>query len=250
MHIKTTGIILYKKTTGENDSIVTMLTDEHGVLSCYLKGSRRLSTGTSAPTQQLCYSSFVLFKNRDRYSIDSAEVIEPFTKLRSDIVKLSLACYFGELVKELCSDAGSIEFLRLFLNTLSLLERDKKDLKFLKSVFEMRLLSMTGYMPDLTQCCECGSPAEEGAVFCFADAVLFCKKCAGMQGEETGQVFLTPAVLAALRHISCSPPSKIFSFTLSQASLDSLADITERYLLSRIEHPLGTLDFYKSTVSF
>ena len=54
-------------------------------------------------------------------------------------------------------------------------------------------------------------------------------------------------MITALRYICLTENvAKVFSFTLSDENLDILSDISEKYLLSRIEHKLTTLEFYKS----
>ena len=56
----------------------------------------------------------------------------------------------------------------------------------------------------------------------------------------------TAGVVAAMRHICLSDPERIFSFTLSNTGLKSLADISETYLLARTQRRYKSLEFYKS----
>ena len=48
---------------------------------------------THLPAELLSYSCFVLFSNRERYSVDKADLDTVFMGVRGDVEKLSLASY-------------------------------------------------------------------------------------------------------------------------------------------------------------
>ena len=56
---------------------------------------------------------------------------------------------------------------------------------------------------------------------------------------------LTPAALAALRHIVWGPRKRLLSFRLEGEGLAKLSDASEAYLMTRLERGFRTLDFYK-----
>ena len=155
MQITTYGMVLREKTI-EDDRLLTILTKEYGVIFAYARGAKRLRGKLVSSTEQLCYSRFVLFKNKDRYSVDSAEADTIFFGVRQDIEKLALASYFCELcIQAIPREEPAEEYLRLLLNSLHFLENGKRSPLFLKPVFELRLLTLAGFMPDLLGCREC-----------------------------------------------------------------------------------------------
>ena len=94
MQIETDGVVLREQNTGENDRVITILTRTHGIVRAFAKGSRRLKSGSAAATQVFCYSRFVIFRGRDAYTVDDAEIKQMFYGLRDDLEKLTLAQYF------------------------------------------------------------------------------------------------------------------------------------------------------------
>ena len=82
MQIKTKGIILKELASGDEDKLLTILTEDRGVIFAYARGARRFKNRLAPSTGLLCYSSMVLFWNRDRYSLDYADSIEQFFELR------------------------------------------------------------------------------------------------------------------------------------------------------------------------
>ena len=142
MQLSTDAVVIREKKLAEHDRLLTLLTRDKGVLTAYARGAGRLRGSLLASTEFLCYSHFQLFQNRDRTSVDRAESEMVFFRVRQDLGKLSLATYFCqlccELVPELDCDEG---YLRLLLNSLFQLERDKMPPQLLKPLFELRCLS-------------------------------------------------------------------------------------------------------------
>lgn len=110
----------------------------------------------------------------------------------------------------------------------------------LKAVLELRMMSLAGYMPDLTACDHCGNFEDAGMFFEKEKGLLVCCKC-GSGGRA-----VTASVLAAMRHICYSDFVKLFNFTLSDEALECLSVLTEAYLKAHIQKNFKTLDFYKS----
>ena len=243
MRLNTDGLIIREVQTGEADRLVTVLTRDMGVIKAFVRGARSIKSRSLSATQLLGYSRFSIYISRDTYTIDEAEPIEVFFGIRSDFARTSLAMYFCELICELAPEgADCAEILSLALNTLYLLANNRLPVHQLKAVFEMRLLSLTGYMPALVGCEVCGKYADETMFFDTESAQLFCSECK----RPVHAIELTVGVVTALRHICLADPQKIFSFTLSNSGLKALADISERYLLATTQRRYKSLELYKS----
>ncbi len=243
MRLNTQGLIIKEQQTGEADRLVTVLTAEMGVIRAFVRGARSIKSRSLSATQLLGYSKFSVFMNRDVYTIDEAEPIEVFFGVRSDFARTSLAMYFCELICELApegTDCG--ELLSLALNTLYMLSKNKLPVQQLKAVFELRLLSLNGYMPNIVACNSCGKFADETMLFDVVEAQLYCSACSA----PAKSVPLSIGVVTAMRHICLSEPQKIFSFKLSNSGLMELADIAERYLVSTTRRKYKSLELYKS----
>ena len=78
MYIKTDGIIIKEQTIGESDRLVTILTRKEGVIRAFARKAKSLKDSKSASTGLLAYSDFSIFKGKDKYIIDSAELKEVF----------------------------------------------------------------------------------------------------------------------------------------------------------------------------
>ena len=64
--------------------------------------------------------------------------------------------------------------------------------------------------------------------------------------RDYGVKEISPACLAAMRHVVNAAPKKIFSFRLTGDACGEFADICEKYLLTQLERSFSNLDYYKS----
>ena len=247
MRFKTKGLIIRQQNIGERDKLVWLLTESHGILRAFARGAKNIKSPKCAGTGLLSYSALTIFEGRDSYSVDEAESLEQFTGLQRDIEKLALAQYFCELCLHLCpSGQEASENLRLMLNALYLLANDKRPALQIKVCFEMRLIAMTGYMPDLVMCKGCGIYEAPEMVFVPNTGQLWCVSCAERHGIQ-GARFPVAAV-TALRHTVYADFDKLFSFTLKDELLEPLSNATERYISYMTGRDYPTLQFYKSMI--
>lgn len=174
--------------------------------------------------------------------------IEAFFGLRSDIVSLALGQYLcqftGELVPE-APDSGG--YLRVILNALHFLSEGSRPPELIKSIVELRMLSMSGFMPDLIGCASCGAYEPERMFFRVQRGELYCQDC--YLQKSSPAIALSPAALRAMRQIVLPPLEKAFAFTLSGQPLRELSEAAEAYSVSVLQKRLSTLDFYHSLLA-
>ena len=73
-----------------------------------------------------------------------------------------------------------------------------------------------------------------------ADIIAACREKGGLAMP------LSPAALAALRHVLYCPDKKLYSFTLDTPALRQLGQAAEVYVAAQLERSFRTLDYYKS----
>jgi len=246
MQIGTRAVVLSARSMEEFDRLVVLLTEDQGLVTAYAKGARRQKGTMASATEQLSYSAFQLFRNRERTYVDRAEAETIFFAIRQDVGRLALASYFCQLCRELIPEGDTQPgYLHLMMNTLTLLDRGKMPMAQLKAVFELRLLTMSGYMPDLVACAGCGEFRGGGVFFAPATGVVYCEDCVPKAGDAP--VPLSPGVFEGMRHIIYSDFGRLFAFRLPEKTLEELERVSEAYLLAQVERMLPALEFYKST---
>lgn len=245
MYFNVQGIVIQEKSFGETSKHLSVLTAHRGVIFVTAKGAKKLSAKNFAAAQLFAYSDMTLYGSGPYFTLTDAKLIESFYSLRNDPVVLSLACYLAELsaVSATVSDEES-ELLRLFLNTLWFLNQKPEAHTFAKSVFELRLMFGSGYMPEFVcSACDC-----EITVGCFdaSSGEFTCSECQLTRSE--GKKLLEETI-DAMKYIAFCDLKRLFAFSLSDKALKQLSALTEEYVCYRVDGCNTKLVFYKNMAS-
>jgi DNA repair protein RecO (recombination protein O) len=248
METITQGIVLREVNYKEADKILTVLTRDFGKLTVKAPSCRRKNSRLAAGSQLLVWSEMTLSAKGERVNLKEADPQNQFWGVRQDIELLALASYFAQVTETAAQEGETCpELLSLLLNALYALDTLKKPPALVKAAFEVRLLCQLGYEPLVDACAVCGVPDPEQPRLHLSQGVLCCARCRSQAGPGVSMP-LSPAALAALRHIVGGNPKKLFSFSLDEGSLRQLGEASEAFLMTQLERGFPTLDYYKRLV--
>ena len=244
MRHKIKGIVIKEVPKGETSKLLTVLTNGLGVITVNAKGVRKISSAYLKSAQLFAFSDMLLYEKNGFYTLTEASLIADFYSLREDIKTYSLSSYLCEAASAFTVPGEeSAKILRLLLNSLYAIEKGVAPLVLIKSAFEFRLCAESGYLPETDVCADCGEElAGRDFLFHISDGVALCGNCASVGADYK---VVPSAVGMAVMHITGSDISRFLSFRISDNDMSLLADISERFLLSRAERGFKTLSFYK-----
>lgn len=236
--------MIKEMSVGENDRLVTLFTRDYGIIRAFAAGAKSIKSKKGTATSLLTYGSFTILKKKETYKIYEATPVRLFFGVGSEIDVLSLAQYFCELCGVLvASGIPDGEFLRLILNSLHFLTKEKRYPPLIKAITELRAAALAGYMPNLVACDGCGKFEDDIMYFDVRDGKLLCVECKSQTG---GLIPLDRTILSAMRHIVYSEFSRLYSFTVPEESADKLSEITGKYITVQTDHRFAALDFYNT----
>lgn len=242
MYLKTEGIVLREVQYKDNDKLLTVLTKDFGKITVKAVGVKSGRSRLKAGCQLLAFSELTMIERQGRLTLTEINVRELFSELLNDLELFSLASYFAQVCDAVAQEEDlNAPMLSLLLNCLYALAKLKKPQLMVKAVFELRLMCITGFLPDLGGCVVCGNVDADR--FNITQGMLQCHDC------STGGDIRLPmsrATLEAMRYIAFCDARQLFSFQLTEGALLQLSGITESYLSTRLERGFSTLDFYKS----
>lgn len=228
--IKTKGIIIAENYMGDFDKMVTILTP-NGKIGCSAKGARRPKSQLMAGTQFLCFGEYMMFKGSNTYTLNSCDTIELFYNIRIDLDKLEYASHITKLIQDVTlENQNTYKILQLYLNTLYVISETDMELKFIETVFKMRLMCILGYTPRIEKCVECGN--EEIDHFSFIDNGFKCTSCAK---QDTGAIQISESTKNAIKYIVIAPAKKIYSFNISEENKKQLEIISKIYTNDKLD---------------
>ena len=155
---KATGINLKAQPLGESDKIVTILTQEFGLIRAVATGARKQNSSLGGRMGMFVVNELLISQGRNLDRITQAETIKTYPGLSKDLGKLAASQYLAEIV--LCqalSEQPQIEIYELFNKHLQRLEDiPKTEIKCIvaylaQGVFQ--LLNLAGLTPQVESCC-------------------------------------------------------------------------------------------------
>lgn len=243
------GLVIAERDVGESAKSVTLFTGSFGCIEVYVRGGKKSKKSVSS-TQLFSYSDYSLEAKTDargdvHYYYNSSEPINLFYNIRLDAKKTALACYFADLLMYAAeSGEGAEEVMRLSLNTFFVMNRGDRKLDQLKSIFELRLLCETGYLPALIGCHECYKHLCDEMHFNLKSGHLSCPE--HLDGEDAlYDIILDRVQLYTVRYIALVDHKYLYSFRLSDKYLEWLSGFTERFVEYHYGRSFETLKFYK-----
>ena len=236
MYVNTSGTVLREVQYKDASKILTVLTSSEGKLTVSAHGAHRKNSKLAAVTGLLVFSEMTLLKKKDRWTMTEARTVEQFDGLRDDLKLLALGAYIAELTEDVADeDSPNPELLPLCLNALYALSEKLKTPEFIKPVFELRLMAISGFEPILKN--------TGGQAYCVPLPLEEHSKPVPLCSEE-GVLKLSAGAFNAARYVLDCDAKKLFSFTLSETALRELSKKTEGYLLAHLDRTFRTLDYY------
>ncbi|MBI5971049.1 MAG: DNA repair protein RecO [Deltaproteobacteria bacterium] len=188
----TGALILDSFDYGESDRIITFYTSGFGKLKGIAKGARRSRRRFVGKLDILTEIKLIFFHNEksDLARVEDAALVDPFSRVKSDVAGFSGGCCMAELVSEMTREGqASPQVYGLLRDFLKLLDSCAgAEAGALTRFFEIKLLALLGFMPHLTGCVVCKTDIREGAgIFFVPDkGGAVCRPCCAAAGAAPG----------------------------------------------------------------
>lgn len=257
--IKVNGLVLFDREIGENDKLLTVLTERYGKLFVIAKGAKSIKNRNMCCTHIFSYASFGIRRKGNYYYLVDSDLIENFFNVRNDILKLTLASYVCDVVNHVAQEGVcEDDILRLALNTIYAISKDKYELEAIRAAFQLRIVSEIGMSPDVYACSKCGCENASSGYLDLIDGVIVCDECRKNnyfsmeenpfteRGLQKPIALFNNSILDAIKYIINSDIKRFLSFSLEGDEWKLLYDLSEKFLLNQLERSFYSLEFYKS----
>jgi len=238
---RASAIILRRINIGETDRIVTLYTREKGKLSSIAKGARRHLSKLAGATELFTYGKYFLASGRDLDIITQTEVKESFPEIRKNLDRIAHAAYICEMVNIFVEEReANYGIFDTLLSALYLLESGV-DPKVVARYFELNLMSMMGYRPELDQCIRCSAhPSGDGMYFSPSMGGRVCKECGPLPDDV---IHLNKETADAMRILLAAEPGVLRMLEFSEEVKQELFKIIHLYIRYRTGRDLKSLEF-------
>lgn len=175
---KTQAVVLRRYDFGETGRQLVIYTPCMGKLSAIAKGVKRPTSKLAGHLEPLCLSSIVAARGRNLDTITQASTVESFVHARTDPEKTVYAMLVAELLDKLTLEGeGSRQIWTLFTNSLRRIDAGEPVWPVV-IFFWIRIMALTGYLPELQRCVECGGALDPDNLFFSPQAGgVLCSNC-------------------------------------------------------------------------
>jgi len=241
--IRTEGIILRRRDFGEADRILVLFSRKLGRISCIAKGARKPKSKISGHIELFTRSSYLVSRGRNLHIITQAENIESYDDLRKTLSGIGRGSYVVELVDAFTYEEGSnLKLYDLLLATLESLNQGD-DPSIVIHYYELHLLDLVGFRPELFNCVECGVKIIEQNQFLSGElGGVICPDC--IPRLTRGAVRpISSSTLKYLRHFQRSSLQSLLVLNIQPEILEGLEIIIRYYLTHTLDGHLNSPDF-------
>ncbi len=238
---RTEAVVLRRQELGEADRLMTILTPHHGKLRVVAKGVRRPRSRKAGHLELFTRSQLLLARGRDLDIVTQAEAADTFPTLQTDLNRLAHAAYAVELLDCFAvADEENRPLYRLLVDTLRRLDQGG-DPGLVMRFFEVHLLELAGFQPQLFECRNCGAETRpEAQYFSAQEGGVLCPNC-GPQKRGARQLSL--GALKVLRHFQRNAFEAVVGLRLGPGVQRELESLMEGYLTFVLERRLHSPEF-------
>lgn len=184
---ETEALILRTYNLAEADKIVVCLTRSAGLIRGVAKNCRKLKNRFGASLEPFTLINLTYFEkeNQELVSFSQTEILRSRFNLSSDAAVLTGFSYMGDLLMDFSPPRQANDNLyRMALACFEAVSQTRADLEWVLRYFEVWLLKLEGFLPDIRRCANCRNVFDdEEVVFLGPDLSLRCVKCSEGRGR-------------------------------------------------------------------
>ena len=229
----TEAVVLRSIRFGEADRVLHLYTADRGRVGAVAKGVRKTKSRFGGRLEPLSHVELMLHQGSgELQTITGVQLIRPHQAARDDYYRLSAGLIGAEAMLRLFTEqernGRAFTALTRFLDSLDETPHaaERPSLDPLALAFQLKLLWLSGYLPHLTSCADCG--AEDAALVGYSPRAggAVCGACA----NRAEALALSTEGIKGIEALLASPLSNAATLGLSErAARDALRVVTASY---------------------
>ncbi len=242
MIVKTEGIVLKSFDFRETSRIATFFTRDFGKVKGVLKGIRKTpgKFGSSLDRFSLNDIVYYQYRNADIHLISQCDMKQYYSGLRQDLKRLTAASYASELVDTVMpTEQENLEVYTLMQDCFSDLQT-VRDISKLVHMFQIKILSLSGFRPHLDSCVRCADKIQAAARFHLRLGGLLCGRC---QDTPSEAMAISRGAVASIMHIQQAPWKQALRLGLTLPVQKELKYVLNHFLVFHLERHLRSTRF-------
>jgi DNA repair protein RecO (recombination protein O) len=232
--IKTKGINIRSVKVGEADKIITIFSKDLGKISAIAKGARKTTSKFGGRLEVFAYNEYLLGEGKNLYVVSQVETVENFWKLREDEAVLRAASFIVRVLDAATEpEHKSVPLFNLLLQTLHLL-KEGADPEVAKEVFEIRLMDLEGFFPNLSGCSKCKKKIVREPKDVTFNQALSGLTCSACSKTTAGGVVVPYGLVKSIQHLKAGDFDGFKTLTVNPEDVAKLDMVLKPYISEHI----------------
>lgn len=245
---KDEAFVLKRIPLRESSLLVTLFCREAGKIKAVAKGIRKEKKPLTIRFEPFTRLSIVYYEKlkSDIHLLSQVSISETYAFLRNRLDWFSYGSYLTELVDHLFNTHDPHP------EVFDLLEEAFRQFSHASAAgvaraFEVKLLGLIGWLPELTQCASCSVKEMEQFYFSARQGGILCPKC---DQKESKSLPISQKAVQTLLFYLQNPLANASQLQLDLQTERELERIGEQFLQFRLEYPLQSRRFLSEMRGF
>lgn len=238
--------VLDRTKLGEQDLIITALSQEGEQIRAVAKGARKPGSRLAARTELFCDVDLLLSLGRGLPIVSEASLLDAHMGVRKDVESVSAASTICETARLTCYENVDDPFLHPILNrALLAIEQadDRAHQDVVVAAYVLKVLSHGGWRPELGACVACGEP--DASRFSVLWGGVVCESCAQtIEGAEP----MAPGHIAWLRALIGSTFDTLLCSDADETTADFLLATVHSWAATHLDSRLRAFEFHRGVL--
>lgn len=221
MYKKIKGIIINEYPFEDNSKIINIFTEDKliGVLA---KGAKKIKSPFFSSTSRFSYGEFdIVYKENGLSTLKDASILNNFSTIKKDIVKISYATYITELSSKVYKNDINKNIYKLYLLSMDKINNNYNP-RIITIILRLKLLEFLGISPILDRCATCGNKHNIITISSYFGGYL-CKYC------YRNEKLVLPNTIKLIRMLYLVDISKITKLEIKEEILKELEEFIDDY---------------------
>ena len=234
------ALIMRRTDFAEADRLLLLATPG-GKRRVVAKGARKTTSRLAGHLELFTSTTMILAIGRNLDIVTQSQTRQSHSTLRADLTRLSCAYYAAELYDQFTGEEDHSPDIFQLLETVFAALNQTHAPDLVLRWYELHLLSLLGYRPNVQNCVACGQPLDETAQrFSPSLGGMLCPNC---ENNDRRALFLPLGAFKLMRYLQQQPVTIVEQLQLSAEVRHITSQTLRAYLRVLLERELKSLAF-------
>lgn len=158
----TEGIVLKQIKASYGRRMILLFSKKYGKISVGTNINEKGRNKAALALRPFTYGRYELYKNRDSFNLNTAEVLKSYYKIGEDVDKYMNSSYVLEFTEKILEKGQPSQgMFNLILDYFSVIENRRKSHGTLVLGYQVKALKIMGVLPEMNKCIYCGSVCDK-----------------------------------------------------------------------------------------